>query len=73
MMLNSGKDFAGFYFANRMMGLTPTKYVVDTSFVPDMEPGDVLFFPSYVLHGVSPHNSDIIRASISFNIKLPSL
>ena len=73
MILNSGPDFARFYFANRMMGLTPTKYVVDTTFVPDMEPGDILFFPSYVLHGVSPHKSDIMRASLSFNIKLTSL
>ena len=30
--------------------------------------GDVLLFPSHMLHGVSPHNSDIIRKTFSFNV-----
>ena len=32
--------------------------------------GDVLLFPSYMLHGVTPHNSKKPRRTVSFNIHL---
>ena len=32
--------------------------------------GDVLLFPSYMLHGVTPHNSKKPRRTVSFNIYL---
>ena len=32
--------------------------------------GDILFFPSHMLHGVSPHKSDNPRITISGNISI---
>ena len=35
--------------------------------------GDILFFPSHMIHGVTPHQSDIPRITISGNISLKNL
>ena len=32
--------------------------------------GDILFFPSHMLHGVTPHNLEKPRETISFNMKI---
>ena len=73
LFLNSGEDYARFYFQNRMCGYIPPliKRLADIGdfWYPDIEPGDMLFFPSYLLHGVSPHHSDEIRKTLSFNIE----
>ena len=37
------------------------------------ERGDILFFPSHMLHGVTPHKSDTPRITVSGNIKLRDL
>ena len=34
------------------------------------EKGDILFFPSHILHGLSSHNSDVIRKTLSFNFDI---
>tara|TARA_R100000008_G_C3547119_1_gene148196 strand:+ start:274 stop:846 length:573 start_codon:yes stop_codon:yes gene_type:complete len=31
--------------------------------------GDIIFFPSYMLHGVTSHQSESLRTTVSFNIK----
>ena len=32
-----------------------------------------MFFPGYMLHGVSPHKSDIIRKTLSFNLDIKNV
>ena len=72
VFLNNGEDYAKFYFQNRMSGYVPPLIEhltgVSDSWYPNIEPGDMFFFPSYLLHGVSPHYSDEIRKTLSFNI-----
>ena len=38
-----------------------------------LKAGDIMFFPGYMLHGVSPHKSDIIRKTLSFNLDIGSI
>lgn len=74
LFLNSGEDFARFYFQNRMMGFIPPLIEnlanIRDAWYPDIVPGDMLFFPAYTLHGVSPHLSEEVRKTLSFNITL---
>tara|TARA_Y100001968_G_scaffold69621_1_gene60750 strand:+ start:249 stop:803 length:555 start_codon:yes stop_codon:yes gene_type:complete len=37
---------------------------------PNYRKGDILFFPSYMLHGVTPHKADEIRTTLSFNFSI---
>lgn len=72
--MNSGDDFSKFYFYDRNN--------VDIPFVWDKivnlrskhfveyERGDIIFFPAHMLHGVSVHNSDIVRKTFSCNINI---
>ena len=39
-------------------------------FVPEVNAGDIMFFPSYLMHGVSPNTSGEIRKTFSCNFKL---
>jgi len=75
IFLNDGKDFSRFFFKNRMCGLIPPTMdrIMDIGdeWIPEVTSGDVLFFPAYTLHGVTPHNSDVMRKTLAFNIKLP--
>jgi uncharacterized protein (TIGR02466 family) len=41
-------------------------YSSDTWIVPDVEPGDLVLFPSYLLHGVPPNEGDQ-RITVAFN------
>ena len=65
--------FAEFYFYDRYgNSLSPKwKEVFDceTTWAPDISPGDIVFFPGNVLHGVSVHRSDKIRKTFSCNYK----
>ena len=31
--------------------------------------GDIIFFPSYMLHGVTPHRMEEPRTTIAFNLR----
>ena len=35
--------------------------------------GDIVFFPSHMIHGVSPHKSDNPRITVSGNITIKDL
>ena len=39
-------------------------------FVPTIREGDIMFFPGHMLHGVSPHRSDKVRRTLSFNLDI---
>jgi ribosomal protein L16 Arg81 hydroxylase len=75
-MANDGEEFSQFYFIDKEF---PTLYsmrkIIDHhgTYNVELKPGDIMFFPSYMLHGVSPHRSDIIRKSLSFNLDFINL
>ena len=62
---------AKFYFVNERNRLTPSTWMdLAWSKMPDdihisTKRGEILFFPSHMLHGVSPHLSDEPRITIS--------
>ena len=74
IFLNDGENFSQFYFADRNSCNIPhnLKRLLNISprYNPKTDAGDIIFFPSNLLHGVSPHKSDIIRTTISFNMSL---
>ena len=69
------QDDAHFYFVNERNRVTPPDWTDMCYGMPDdliIEPkrGDILFFPSHMLHGVTPHKSDNPRITISGNISI---
>lgn len=63
----AGNDFL---FRNDHAGVTPSEYSAAKWISPAPEPGDLLLFPSYVLHAVPP-NQGKRRITLSFN-SIPS-
>ncbi len=39
-------------------------------YIPDVKAGDIIFFPSDLQHGVSPHKSDTTRRTLSLNLSI---
>ena len=67
-------DFSNFYFYNRnSVEITNSwrKILYPKGYNITINPkkGDFLFFPSHILHGVTPHKSHKKRRTISFNFK----
>ena len=64
-------DFGRFYFYDRYYNSLTSKwrqlFNTFSSWVPNHEPGDIIFFPSTILHGVTVHRSDKIRKTFSCN------
>ena len=72
------KDDARFYFINERTRLTAELWGDVSGLMPDSLPvegkkGDIVFFPSHMLHGVSPHKSDNPRVTVSGNITIKDL
>ena len=65
------ENFGKFYFYNRYansLNSSWARLIGNTStWYPDIRSGDIIFFPSTILHGVSPHKSDTIRKTFSCN------
>jgi hypothetical protein len=55
-----------FLFRNDHAGITPTPFNADRWVSPDPAPGDLVLFPSYVMHAV-PRNAGERRITLSFN------
>lgn len=75
VFLNDGPDFSKFYFWDAShTAFTKswikiiTKMKLSNIYYPDVRAGDVILFPSHMYHGVTPHQSDIIRKTLSFNV-----
>ena len=75
--LNDGPDFSKFYFFNRHSnGISNSlrdlfDVTTDQTFwFPNCKEGEVLFFPGSLLHGVTPHNSDIVRKTLTINFDI---
>ena len=58
-----GVDFS---FKNDHAGMTPGAFNADKWVSPAPQPGDVVLFPSYLMHAV-PHNQGGRRVSLAFN------
>ena len=58
-----GSDFA---FKNDHAGMTPGPYCADKWISPAPEPGDMVLFPSYLMHAVPPNPGER-RISMAFN------
>ena len=75
-MNDSQENDAQFYFVNERQRVSSTNWSeVSTNLMADNctieeKKGDILFFPSHMLHGVSPHKSDTPRITISGNISV---
>lgn len=55
-----------FSFKNEHAGSTPNAYCADKWVSPQPEPGDLVLFPSYLMHAVPP-NPGARRISMAFN------
>ena len=69
---------AKFYFVNERSRLTSPLWgeisnLMGDNFTVKEKRGNILFFPSHMLHGVSPHKSDNSRITISGNISIEQL
>jgi uncharacterized protein (TIGR02466 family) len=58
-----GTDFK---FKNDHAGVTPNPFNADKWVSPAPQPGDVILFPSYLMHAV-PHNQGEQRITLAFN------
>ena len=80
IFLNDGLDFSKFFFYNRynncvsnaLLGLFSEVTNQDVWY-PEVKAGTILFFPGTVLHGVTSHNSDTVRKTLSFNMDIMPL
>ena len=72
-------DGGKFYFQNRYsseLGLVWKRFMKTSPalhgpyyWFPEYKAGDIIFFPSYMFHGVTPHKLESPRTTISFNMK----
>jgi len=75
--MNSGIDFAKFYFLNRHGNDFSDVWIREIfsnemadTFFPDVTEGDLIIFPSHLLHGVGVHKSEELRKSLAFNMRI---
>ena len=72
--VNDGVDFGRLFFIGRYSCSCSLKYQEFISYKDNIEPivksGDIMFFSSHLLHGVSTHNSDIVRKTLSVNFNI---
>lgn len=57
----------GYVFAHANAQSRPTAYSADKWIGPAAEPGDVLLFPSHLLHEVPTHRGESTRVTLAFN------
>jgi uncharacterized protein (TIGR02466 family) len=55
-----------FLFKNDHKGITPNEFCADKWVSPAPEPGDLVLFPSYLMHAVPPNQGER-RITLSFN------
>ena len=77
-MNDYSENDAKFYFLNERNRVTSTTWLslsegMEDSIYIEPKKGDILFFPSHMIHGVTPHQSDIPRITISGNISHKNL
>jgi uncharacterized protein (TIGR02466 family) len=55
-----------FLFRNDHQGMTPSEFNADKWISPEPQPGDMVLFPSYLMHAVPPNQGER-RISLAFN------
>jgi len=55
-----------FMFKNDHQGTTPGEFCADKWISPAPDPGDMVLFPSYIMHAVPPNQGER-RITLSFN------
>ena len=55
-----------FMFRNDHKGMTPNEFCADKWISPQPQPGDMVLFPSYMMHAVPPNQGER-RISLAFN------
>jgi uncharacterized protein (TIGR02466 family) len=55
-----------FLFRNDHLGMTPSQFNADKWISPAPQPGDMVLFPSYLMHAVPPNQGER-RITLSFN------
>jgi len=75
IFLNDGPDFGQFYFLdpghtqfNRLWYPILQKMDRGSIWIPEVKAGDVILFPSHMMHGVTPHKSKDIRKTFAYNV-----
>lgn len=77
--INDGEGFSNFHFYNRYNNCASIKLLKriddeqmqnNDKYYPKYTEGQVLFFPGTMLHGVTPHNSDVVRKTLSCNFEI---
>ena len=75
IFLNDGPDFGEFYFSdpsytsfNRHWYPILEKLDRGSIWIPEVKAGDTIVFPSHMMHGVSPHKSDMVRQTFAYNV-----
>ena len=74
-MNDAQEDASRLYFVNERSRVTSPLWgdlsgLMGDNFSIEEKKGNIIFFPSHMLHGVSPHKSDIPRTTISGNISV---
>ena len=71
---NQGDNFGKFFFLDRHTNGYSLNYEELMSYVntekPKIKAGDIMFFSSNLFHGVSPHENDMIRKTLSVNFDI---
>lgn len=71
---NSGEGFSKLYLRDRNNTNIHPRVAKLVGYrdehIIDYKEGDILFFPGGILHGVSPHNSSVVRKTLSFNFDI---
>ena len=74
---NEGENFSKLFFLDRNSCNFSCKYEELISYTNthdlNYKKGDIIFFPSHLLHGVTSHESDIIRKTMSANLNIKEI
>lgn len=69
------EDGSMLYFQNKHLSEIDQFWkanVLNSTYYMTPKRGDVLLFPSHMLHGVTPHREDIVRKTFSINMQVRS-
>lgn len=70
LFLNDSEDYGKFYFLNPTVYPAPWNTIRPQVLKPEVEAGELIIFPTYMLHGVTAHRSKEQRKTMAFNVKM---
>ena len=77
-MNDSQENAARLYFVNERIRVTSPSWIdmstlMGDNFSIEERKGDIIFFPSHLLHGVTSHESNVIRKTMSANLNIKEI